>query len=83
MSATLIAERATSGAPVVPWSLEDLLPHRAPMILLDAVESFDAEARRLTAKVTITPEQIFFFKGENGVPNWMAIEYMAQASALR
>lgn len=82
MSATPIAERATSAAPVVPWSLEDLLPHRAPMILLDAIESFDPEARRLTAKVTITPEQIFFFKGENGVPNWVAIEYMAQASAL-
>lgn len=67
--------------PAVPWTLEELLPHRPPMMLLDAVEAFDPEAKRLTAKVTITPEQIFFFKGVDGVPNWAAIEYMAQASA--
>jgi len=65
----------------IEWSLEELLPHRPPMVLIDAVEDFDAEARKLTAKVTITPEQLLFFKGENGVPNWVAIEYMAQTSA--
>ncbi|MCQ2394201.1 MAG: hypothetical protein MJ249_07920 [Kiritimatiellae bacterium] len=65
----------------VEWTLEELLPHRPPMVLIDEVESFDAASKRLTVRVTITPEQIFFFKGQDGVPNWVAIEYMAQASA--
>ena len=59
--------------------LEDLLPHRPPMVLIDAVESFDAEAKRLTARVTIGENQLFF--DGDGVPNWVAIEYMAQAAA--
>ncbi len=65
-------------------SLEELLPHRPPMVLIDAVEGFDPDEKTLTAKVTITPEQIFHFTGsdaEAGVPNWVAIEYMAQTSA--
>ena len=67
------------------WALEDLLPHRAPMMLIDAVESFDPEAKSLTARVAITPEQIFYLSGASdgsaGVPNWAAIEYMAQTCA--
>ena len=46
------------------WPLEELLPHRPPMMLIDAVESFDPEAKMLTAKVAITPEQIFYFGGD-------------------
>ena len=34
----------------VPWTLEELLPHRPPMLLIDAVEEFDAEAKSLTAR---------------------------------
>ena len=59
--------------------LDELLPHRPPMVLIDAVESFDAEAKRLVARVTIGENQLFF--DGMGVPNWVAIEYMAQASA--
>lgn len=65
----------------VPWTLDELLPHRPPMRLIDAIEAFDPEAKTLTATVTVTPGQIFFFGTEEGVPNWVAIEYMAQASA--
>lgn len=65
----------------IPWTLDELLPHRPPMVFLDGIASFEPDAKRLTARVTITPEQIFFFKGVGGVPNWAAIEYMAQASA--
>lgn len=61
------------------WPLKDLLPHREPMILIDGVERFDAESKTLTARVTIDEKQIFF-EGD-GVPNWVAIEYMAQTSA--
>lgn len=65
--------------------VEELLPHRPPMVLLDEVESFDLQAKVLTARVTITPKQFFYFTGndnEAGVPNWVAIEYMAQTSAV-
>jgi len=64
---------------VTRFPLDEMLPHRPPMVLIDAVESFDAGAKRLTARVTIDEGQLFF-DGE-GVPNWVAIEYMAQAAA--
>ncbi len=61
------------------WTLEELLPHRPPMVLIDGVESFDAAEERLVARVTITENQLFYTAG--GVPNWVAIEYMAQTAA--
>ncbi len=64
---------------MTPIPLEELLPHRPPMVLIDAVESFDAEARRLVARVTIGENQLFV--DGKGVPNWVAIEYMAQTAA--
>ena len=64
---------------MTPIPLEELLPHRPPMVLIDAVESFDAESKSLVARVTIGEKQLFF-DGE-GVPNWVAIEYMAQTAA--
>ena len=63
------------------WSLDDLLPHRAPMVFLDAVESFDSKSRSLTATVSITPEHVLYSPTLGGVPNWAAIEFMAQAAA--
>ena len=63
------------------WMLDDLLPHRAPMVFLDAVESFDSAARALTATVTITTEHVLYSPTLGGVPNWAAIEFMAQAAA--
>ena len=50
----------------VPWTLEELLPHRPPMLLIDAVEEFDSEAKSLTARVTVAPGQIFFVAGPDG-----------------
>ena len=41
----------------VPWTLDELLPHRPPMRLIDAIEAFDPEAKTLTATVTVTPAQ--------------------------
>jgi predicted hotdog family 3-hydroxylacyl-ACP dehydratase len=64
---------------MTPIPLDELLPHRPPMVLIDSVESFDAEAKRLTARVTIGENQLFFTG--DGVPNWVAIEYMAQTAA--
>ena len=57
--------------------LEDLLPHRAPMILLDRVE--DDAAESITCGVTLRDESPFV---ENGsVPAVVATEYMAQCVA--
>ena len=64
---------------MTPIPLDELLPHRPPMVLIDEVESFDAEAKRLVARVTIGENQLFF--DGQGVPNWAAIEYMAQTAA--
>ena len=36
---------------MTPIPLEELIPHRPPMVLIDSVESFDAEARRRVARV--------------------------------
>ncbi len=54
--------------------LEELLPHRAPMILIDEVVSFDLAAAEpsLTAAVTAKPQWC---------ENWVAIEFMAQTAA--
>lgn len=63
------------------WTLDELLPHRAPMMLIDGIESFDPERRALTATVLIGPNQLLFSPSIGGVPNWVAIEYMAQTCA--
>ena len=55
--------------------IETLLPHRPPMILLDAVVACD-EAR-LSAVVTIRPTSLF--RDAHRVPGHIGIEYMAQA----
>jgi predicted hotdog family 3-hydroxylacyl-ACP dehydratase len=55
--------------------IETLLPHRPPMILLDAVVACD-EAR-LSAVVTIRPTSLFL--DADRVPGHIGIEYMAQA----
>ncbi len=56
-----------------------LLPHRPPMVLIDGVEAFDPEAKRVVVSVKIDDSVLFFSDG--GVPSWVAIEYMAQAAA--
>lgn len=56
-------------------SIEALLPHRRPMILLDEV--IDCDDATLTAVVSIGPSSLFL-EGD-GVPGHVGIEYMAQA----
>jgi predicted hotdog family 3-hydroxylacyl-ACP dehydratase len=58
-------------------SLEQLLPHRAPMILLDRV--LCSEPDFLDALVTIRAESLFLKNG--AVPAWVGVEYMAQTCA--
>lgn len=58
-----------------PYPIAELLPHAAPMILLDAVIEYDATALR--ARVEITASSVF--ATADGVPSYVGLEYMAQA----
>lgn len=59
----------------LPYTIEQVLPHARPMILLDEV--IDWKPDRLVAAVTIRPTQPFF--GSNVMPSHVAIEFMAQS----
>ena len=60
--------------------IASLVPHRAPMLAIDAVGEFDVAGKRVVAHARIDSESPFF--DGKGVPAWAAIEYMAQAAAL-
>ena len=57
--------------------VKELLPHDPPMVLLDRVMRYDEST--LTAEVDISAESMLC--GDDGVPGWVGIEYMAQAVA--
>ena len=54
------------------WKVEDLIPHRPPMVLIDNIESVNLESDSLVASFTAKEQ----WRG-----NWFAIEYMAQTAA--
>ena len=58
-----------------PYSIEELLIHRPPMLLLDKVVGYN-EAE-VVASVIITESSLLLTP--EGVPGHVAIEYMAQA----
>ncbi|MBW8757194.1 MAG: hotdog family protein [Burkholderiales bacterium] len=53
------------------------VPHRGPLSLLDAVEHSDEHG--IEARVRVPVDGVF--GGDDGVPAWVGIEYMAQAVA--
>lgn len=57
--------------------IEQLLPHRPPMLLIDEVVAFDGES--VECAVEIRESSTFFEPG--GVPAWVALEYCAQTVA--
>jgi len=61
------------------YTLEELLPHSGPMILIDEV--LDAGEGWVTAAVRVGEDSLFYQSGL-GVPAWVGIEYMAQTVAL-
>jgi len=61
------------------FSLEELLPHSSPMILID--DALDAAEGGAAATVRIGEDCLFYHAGL-GVPAWVGIEYMAQTVAL-
>ena len=60
-----------------PRPMDDYVPHRGAMSLLDAVEAIDDHG--VVALVTPPASGLFTVRG--GVPAWVGIEYMAQAVA--
>ncbi|MBU2871628.1 hotdog family protein [Colwellia sp. E2M01] len=61
------------------FTIEQLLPHRAPMILLDSLESFCENTA--TCSHLITEQSLLFDSNLQGVPSYVGIEYMAQSIA--
>lgn len=59
-----------------PYPLADLLPHKAPMILLDRVVGMAPQS--VEAAVRVTAGRLFFEEGR-GMPAHVALEWMAQA----
>ena len=61
------------------YSIEEVLPHDHPMILIDQIGYYDET--KAVCSVTITPNSQFYSEGEQGVPSYVGIEYMAQSIA--
>lgn len=64
--------------------IENLIPHRAPMLLVSEVTSWKAEEEIETAH-TYTPDTIFFqghFPGQPILPGIVLVESMAQSAAV-
>jgi predicted hotdog family 3-hydroxylacyl-ACP dehydratase len=64
-------------APWPPHAMDAWVPHRGAMNLLDSVAHCDPQA--IEARVRVPADGLFV--GDEGVPAWVGIEYMAQAVA--
>lgn len=67
-------------APLGYADIESLLPHAAPMVLLDAVESWDSQAIRCSAQSHLAADNPLRQGGILSV--YAGIEYAAQAQAV-
>lgn len=61
-----------------PLSIEQLLPHRGPAILLDRVLDVNAEGCRVAARVD---SEIRYLDARGELPAWVGLELMAQAAS--
>jgi predicted hotdog family 3-hydroxylacyl-ACP dehydratase len=61
----------------VRYRVEELVPHRGTMSLLESIDDYGADWLR--ASLTVRRESAF--ADERGVPGWVGIEYMAQAAS--
>ena len=57
------------------YEIEDVLPHKHPMILLDAITGYDEQS--IETRVTVRPASQFYRPGR-GVPVHISLEWMAQ-----
>jgi len=61
------------------YDITEVLPHRAPMILIDQLDKYDEESA--SCSVTIGKHSPFFDLNHQGVASYIGNEYMAQAIA--
>ena len=61
----------------VSYRVEELVPHRGRMCLLDTIVGYGEDWLR----AAVTPRPGGAFAEESGIPAWVGIEYMAQAAA--
>jgi predicted hotdog family 3-hydroxylacyl-ACP dehydratase len=60
------------------YTLEQTLPHRGSMLLIDQVLDYETEAVRCLVRVRRDAP----FCADDGVPAWVGLEYMAQAMGI-
>lgn len=58
--------------------LEKILPHKAPMILIDGIIDYSLEDKWLKSFVKISETSLFYDKDIEGIDSTVGIEYMAQ-----
>lgn len=61
------------------YTIEQVLPHRAPMILLSSLESYTAAS--CCCCVDVDHNSAFYNEQKQGVPSYIGSEYMAQTIA--
>lgn len=61
-------------------AVRELLPHEAPMIVIDRVA--DADENRVESITTVTADHPLFEASQDSLPGWALIELMAQTVAL-
>lgn len=61
------------------YTIEELLPHKEPMIFIKDIKSVDVDKGTLTAVIEISETDIIYQQEINGIPSYTALEYMAQA----
>ncbi len=71
--------KLTNTASLTDEKLHALLPHRAPMLLLNKFLAVDAKS---SAALALVDEQSLFYIPEQGIPAWTGIEFMGQTAAL-
>ena len=59
----------------------DLLPQKAPMAFITAIEAVDFDNQKMITRVDVKDTDLLFQKNINGVPSCSALEYMAQSIA--
>lgn len=60
--------------------VEDYIPHKPPMRLLETVEQVDPEG--VVAGARIRADNVFYDPELGGVPAWAGLEYLAQTAAV-
>lgn len=63
------------------YNVSDLIPQKAPMQFITAIESIDFDKQTLVARVDVSDKDLMYDSKLGGVPSWISLEYMAQTIA--